>query len=480
MSTRMNGSRGFARAALLWTLLLVGIAAAVFLYFFEYYAEEADLGFGAEARRNPYLAAEKFLDRIDVPHRQADNIAVLPELNDNDVLFLANSNLIYNEQRLWELLEWVERGGQAIVVSNQLSTDGERNLLLDLLDLQVTYGDTDLYFNWQLREVFGEEAKTLQDKTVSELMRDHNRKLAEKSKNQNSDTAPVEDAREVAQDTSTEGTRNPEVDPERLINLTSDGGTSYSLYFDPELLLTHEMMAQGDEVDVQGGLLHWVTFQDLAPPSGQEAAQPSDVSHYDSNLLHHQSPLAFFEYGRGRITLMADNGLWQNRRIGEFDHAFFLAHLTGQKNLVMITRPHFLGFSELIQRYWLEFFTAGGLVLLAWIANRSRRFGPREPEGAPVRRSLLEHVRACGYFYWREQAARKQFEAIRSRLRDKILPNASAAPSGHQQAEISQLLAERTGLTSNEIITTLWGAAPHSEETFTARMRSLQIIEDAL
>ncbi|MCA0899933.1 MULTISPECIES: DUF4350 domain-containing protein [Microbulbifer] len=480
MSTHMKGSRGFARAALLWTLLILGICAAAFLYFFEYYSEEVDRGFGTEARRNPYLAAEKFLDRIGIPHRQADNIAVLPALNDNDVLFLANSNLIYNEQRLWELLEWVERGGQAIVVSNQLTTDGERNLLLDLLGLEVTHGDTDLYFNWRLREVFGDEAKTLQEKTVSELMRDHNRKLAEKSKNQKSDTAPIGDGVEAAQDAVTEDKRNPEVDPERLINLTSDGGTSYSLYFDPELLLSHAMMAQGDEVDVQGGLLHWVTFQDPTLHTDQVLAQPGDIAGYDSDLLHHQSPLVFFEYGHGRITLMADSGLWQNRRIGEFDHGFFLAHLVGHKNLVMITHPHFLGFGELIRRYWLEFFTAGGLVLLAWIANRSRRFGPRDPEGASVRRSLLEHVRACGYFYWREDSARKQFEKVRSQLLGKILPHAPRPLTEDRQAEVGQSLAERTGLTTAEIITALWGPAPHSEEMFTACMRSLQIIEDAL
>lgn len=446
------------RAAIFWVLLLLGGAAALFLFFFERYSEQVDRGFGPEARRNSYLAAERFLARVGIQSRRADNIAALTTLKNDDVLFLASSSQIYSSARLQELLDWVASGGRAIVVAtgsgDELEGEGERDRLLDYLELEITRGNLDLYFNRQVREVFGEQAAEIQDVSASEMMREHNRRLdgGETTQVGNTDTdtgeaAPVR--------------RDPEVDDERLIYLTSDSGASYTLYFNPSRVLTHELMLEENETQLEDGRLYWVRFQ---------------------NVLD-QSPLVQLDLGRGRLTVLADGGLWQNDRIGEFDHAYFLAHLVGERNLVMITRPHFESLSALAERYAQEFFLAALLALLAWVANRSRRFGPLTPAPPAERRSLLEHIRACGQFYWRSDRAHHLFESSRRPLLQKVcgLP-ADAANSlpQEQRRQMAEAVASRTGLAASEIFTVLWEEAPRREDDFTARMRSIQIIEAAL
>ncbi|WP_299594238.1 DUF4350 domain-containing protein [uncultured Microbulbifer sp.] len=442
-----------SRIAIVWTLLLLTAACTLFLYFFERHTEEVDLGFGPEARRNPFLAAQQFLDQLDIHHRRADNISIVSTLDDGDALFLASSSQVYNQDRLRELLDWIEAGGHAIVIAHRGDGDNEQDLLLATLGLEVTNGDLDLYFNRQVREVFGEDASDLQGKTASEMMRDHNRKLAEE---ESSGEAPaVSDDNETAEESAP---RNPDVDPERLVNLTSDSGASYALYFDPGKVFTHEMMGQGTDVDrdadVDGNPLHWVPFQKIST----------------------QSPLVYYERGRGRMTLMTDGGLWRNDRIGEFDHAYFLAHLVGERALVMITQPRFDTLGTLIQRYTLELFFAGLLALIAWIANRSRRFGPMAPPAASERRSLMEHIRACGHFYWRQNRAVLLFDQARKPLLKKLVRNRQ--PGAERQ--IAQSIAEKTGLSAQEIFDTLWAPAPIHQDDFTARLRSIQIIEAAL
>lgn len=458
----------FSRIAIAITLLMLISAAALFLFFFERHTEEIDLGFGPEAQRNPFLAAEQFLSRTGIAHRRADNISVIATLAPGDTLFLASSSLIYNAARLRELLDWVDQGGNAIVVAN--IGDDERDQLLDWLELEITDGHTDLFFNKQVREVFGEEVARSQGQSLSEILRERNRKLSE----ENGETTQVDNssgaetpAKNEPESQTADKSRNPDIDPERLTNLTSDGGTSYALYFNPDRVFTHELMGQATETDIDGQLLHWVPLQ--------------NASGY--------SPLVHYEYGHGRITLMTDGGLWRNDRIGTFDHAYFLTHLMGDNRggetraLVMITRPHFDGLGTLLHRYALELLLAGGLALLAWIGNRSRRFGPLVAGPAPERRSLLEHIRACGHFYWRQDHGQKLFERARRPLLNKVsghIPGTAQQLTGQKQRAIAESIAARTGLASNEIFTTLWGAAPRNEEDFTARLRSIQIIEAAL
>ncbi|WP_308365039.1 MULTISPECIES: DUF4350 domain-containing protein [unclassified Microbulbifer] len=421
------------------SLLLTAATTAAFLYFFERYSEELDLGWGPEARRNPYLAAEQFLAADGLQTRRADNISVLNTLAPDDTLYLASSSQAYNLKRADELLGWVESGGHAIVVAH-IAGEGERDWLLDRLEVSLEERDG-IDFEHPFRELLGEEAEEFEGKSASEILREHNRRLREGEPEEKEESAEEE-----------KPPRNPDVDPEDLVTLATEDGGEYRLHFTGRHQLQHPAL---EEEEASDGPVFWAKI------------------HRDDTGV----PFMQFERGDGLITIVADGGLWRSDRIGHFDHAYLLRLLASDGNFVFLTRPRFDSLGELARRYAGEFFLAGALALLAWLLYRSRRFGPRAPEPETARRSLLEHISACGHYYWRaghcENLVRQQRDALLRRLGGE-----RASPPIRRK--LCTQLAAQTGLDESSIAATLWGDPPRSEETFTEQMRKLQQIEAAL
>ncbi|WP_323846349.1 DUF4350 domain-containing protein [Microbulbifer magnicolonia] len=428
-------------------LLLVAALAALFFAFFERYTEEVDRGWGAEAWRNPYLAAEQFLTRAGVQARRADNIAVLAELAPDDTLFLASSSQVYNPQRARELLDWVERGGHAIVVAHTAGYE-ERDWLLEQLQVTLAEGREDYIFEHPFQQLLGDDGAEYRGKSASEILREHNRRLREGDSGAGTEEdAPAEEAKPP---------RNPDVDPQDLITLASDDGGSYQLHFDASYLLQHPALGGGEET----------------VKSGAEPVFWARIWRDDAGV-----PFMQFERGEGLITLLADGGIWRSRRIGHFDHAYFLALLAADGEFVFLTQPRFASLFELARRYAREFFLAGSLALLAWLLLRARRFGPLAPAPQPARRSLLEHIAACGHYYWRADRCERLLHSQRSAMLRR-LGGEHASKATRRQLCIE--LGNATGLSESNIAACLWGDLPRSEEAFTAHMRNLQQIEAAL
>ena len=60
------------------TLLLLGAGSA--LYFAEWVEVTNNDGYSADAMRNPYLAAERFLSRFDIETKTSDGLTLLDDL----------------------------------------------------------------------------------------------------------------------------------------------------------------------------------------------------------------------------------------------------------------------------------------------------------------------------------------------------------------------------------------------------------------
>lgn len=425
-------------------LLLAAALVALFLALFERYTEEVDRGWSPEAWRNPYLAAEQFLAAAGLQSRRADNISVLASLTADDTLFLASSSQVYNPQRVEALLDWVARGGHAIVVANT-AAPGEKDWLLEQLEVTLEEGREDQFFEHPFRDLLGEDAEQHKGKSASEILREHNRKLREEKSEGNVGESEEEEAQEE------KPPRNPDVDPADLVTLSDDGG-DYQLHFDASQLLYHPAL-EGEASD--GEPVFWAR-----------------IWRDDTGV-----PFMQFERGDGLITLLADGGIWRNRRIGHFDHAYFLALLASDGEFVFLTQPRFDSLFTLARRYAAEFFLAGTLALLAWLLFRARRFGPLAPEPETARRSLLEHISACGHYYWRAEKCERLLAGQRQRLLRRLGgDNADIAT----RRQLCTRLSARTGLGGSQIAACLWGDLPRSEEAFTERMRNLQQIEAVL
>ncbi|MEW5249147.1 DUF4350 domain-containing protein [Microbulbifer discodermiae] len=415
-------------------LLLSAIVTGLLFTFMERYTEQRDNGWGVEARRNPYLAAEQFLQVSGVRTRNVGNVAELASLNDNDTLLLDGSTHIYNRQRADQLLNWVEGGGHLVLVAKP----EERDWLLERMEVSLEPGRELFDFHNPLRQFLGDDAEAFAGKSASEILREHNRR----NRSSGGDTEPGEPAEEAP--------RDPPADPADLVTLADAQGRDYHLYFDPVYLLEHPGLE-----DLQSEPTSWAR-----------------IRRDDTGV-----PFMQFERGRGLVTLVADGGIWHSGRIGHFDHAYFLTQLSSGGEFIFVTRPRFDSLLVLAGRYAGEFFFAGALALMAWLLWRSRRLGPVVAVQQQARRSLTEHLEASGHYYWRADRGCQLAQRIRARLLRRL---GGEQCDQYVKRRIISRLHQLTHLTESNITAALWGVAPQGEEAFTRQMRTLQQIEAAL
>lgn len=101
---------------LLAGLLLLGLAAGWFYTHFEQVTVKTHAPPEAEARRNPYLALERFFARMGRPLQRQADARFLDTLPAGGVLILDAARRIHmTPERVEHLLRWVEQGGYLIV-----------------------------------------------------------------------------------------------------------------------------------------------------------------------------------------------------------------------------------------------------------------------------------------------------------------------------------------------------------------------------
>ena len=133
--------------------------------------------------------------------------------------------------------------------------------------------------------------------------------------------------------------------------------------------------------------------------------------------LNKATQLAHFKRGRGQVTVLNDFGFMRNPAIGQNDHAEFLWQLVrfqpGTAAVFVFDNPQKLSLLDwLVDNAWAVL-AAGALLLVAWLWRIAPRFGPMAPDPEPVRRRLLDHLRASGRFQWSAGGAATLAEAAR-------------------------------------------------------------------
>jgi len=94
---------------------------------------------GPEARRNPYLAYTRLLDRMEVRTQSARSASRLDSLPQGGSLVLAARRLAYmTPPRVRELVAWVNRGGRLVVEAEPFGIDDP---LLDALGIERVFPD---------------------------------------------------------------------------------------------------------------------------------------------------------------------------------------------------------------------------------------------------------------------------------------------------------------------------------------------------
>ena len=109
------------------TLVLVGLTliaatsfAAWFLTHFERRTQQVTIGASAQARRNPFLAAERFLARLGIPVESRAGRDLLRQPPPTTDTLVVNGLGPLNAQRRAILRAWLQRGGRMLVEATDL------------------------------------------------------------------------------------------------------------------------------------------------------------------------------------------------------------------------------------------------------------------------------------------------------------------------------------------------------------------------
>lgn len=197
----------------------------------------------------------------------------------------------------------------------------------------------------------------------------------------------------------------------------------------------------------------------------------SDLAHWDHALGSGDKYVLLQRLeGRGQITLASDLSFLYNHAFDELDHAAWLARVLekapGAKSAVVWSKPVERAFLPWLWRHAWAFLIACGVLLLAWLWRGIWRFGPPLPDALPQRRSLLEHLQACGRFVWRNggqeylvASSRETALRLAARLHP-VFPYLDeeerwvylAEHSGLSAADIAQALDDRPGATPETLV----------------------------
>lgn len=181
--------------------------------------------------------------------------------------------------------------------------------------------------------------------------------------------------------------------------------------------------------------------------------------------------------GAGKVTLLTDSRLWNNRRIGLLDHASLLIALLGDDphHTVAISesaqQPTGL-FTLIWQRARLAVLL-GAMLIAAFLWRAAGRFGPLAAPPRSQSRDMREHFYASSRFHWRYgDRATVNAAARQAQLRSL---NGHQLDANIDRATLTQL-TRTTGLPTAELRAALL-STPTTARPFIRATRTLQLID---
>lgn len=435
---RRRRGRVVTRRIVWITLALIVLGALGSLWFmdnFERRPVKTRVPPEAEARRNPYLALERFLGRMGRPLKREGDPRFLDRLPAGGVVILdVNRRAQMTPARIDQLLAWVGRGGYLIAAAE---LPGLEDPLLARFDLR----------RWG-------EAKKPAPADDDEEDDD-----GESTPGPEASATPGEAAQRppeptpapAAAPTPTRPTPARRVTPPRVVTVAIPGAARP---------LTTAFLAPGLQ------------------PGRRTPAWSADAPEAGAQLVH-------FSHGAGQVTFVA--GLprrLSNLAIGQHDHAELIWTLVQTyqpdtaKPIHLLTRLTVQRLWDwLIERAWAVL-VAGALLLGLWLWRVVPRFGTAQPEPEPDRRQLREHLTALGLYLWRRGGLDHWLAVARDAFQSRLArrhPALAGLPPARQAEALAQLTHRPVAL----IAAALHGPAT-TATAFTHALRTLRNLERSL
>lgn len=424
------------RTVVLLSIVLLMLVAGIWLSrYFEWKIEEIDLGQTDVARKDQFLAAQRFLALQGVRGQTLRSFSLLDnlrwqdeQLSLDDTLILLNAHKLLKDQRFTALLDWVERGGTVIASTDNVfigNNTETRDLLLEHFELEVLRFDDE--------DVEDSEYADADNLTTSTPDSDEKSDPAE--------AADLTEEEKIAED----------------LRLRCD--------FFSKIVDVHFAQEQDPlQIDYSGG--NSFDFYGEEPDSWSG----------DNDGVH----LAVFTWGNGRVIINSDNHIWNNRRIDCHDHAYALWKLINPNGKVwFLVNQEAPSLWSVLWQSTPYGALAALLALALWLWAKAARFGPILTRTESGRRSLAEHIHASATLLWRRQQHPYLVTLLRNELQQHLrshFPQFENLSAAEQIAHLQTL----TTLSEAELETALFSNQLQSPQDFTAAVALLQTIRKSI
>ncbi|MCP8463157.1 DUF4350 domain-containing protein [Pseudomonas sp. ZM23] len=406
-------------------LLMLG-AVGYYLYtHLKPYPETVELGPSPEVRANAYLAAETYLRGRGLKVSTAKGLEGLDRLpSEGQTLILLGSRENLTPAQSSRLLDWASRGGRLIVTAERLWDEDQGksgDLLLDRLGVQQFLTE-DL------------------------------------DKDQEKDGPPAKDA--GADEASHTDTEEP-TEPLEESSGNAEEDDPYPLL--TKLYLENERAPAYIDFDTD---YHLFDSKNLA----YAWANSSDSTH-----------LLQLQHGKGLVTVLTDNWIWQNDQLSDYDNAWLLWYLTQDSAVTLVYRADGESLATLLGRYFPHALVALALLIALTLWRQGLRQGPLQSSPVPGRRQLEEHLRAGADFVLRQ---RGQIALLQGLQRD-ILRRARQRQPGFERLPVAEQWQTLGRMTRLPVTAISQAMRPYSQQRmaiaeFTRQVANLQSLRNAL
>ena len=430
-------------------ILVSLIGTRLFLDHFERYEKTTDQGWTLEALLNPWLAAEKYLEKLDHRLTYIKHIERLHPLQEkqtpNETLLITDIDLILTEAWSQSLLNWVEKGGQ-LIIGLPNSTANSTHPILEHLGVRLENNQ------------FDTNQEGIKDFTNLSAQYHSRDKSQEKM-----------DGRFYTFDEWASKNHSNlwnEIRGQVLTTIEFEDAPLVEVFFRQEIQLNHEWLSL-EEKEI-------FAFEGSRPHSWAWSTAKG------VNFLK-------FKEGEGTITLLVDPTIWYSGRINQYDHAWLLWKLAKGGSVSLLHDINMPPFYTVIWRSAPEAVIAFILWLVGWLLYRGRRFGTIHELSFTKRRSIIEHVRAGSGYLWYN----KKPGTLITPLQDAINKRCQQlCPDWHHLSREQQLrwLAQHcrhssdtsSPLSEKQLAEALAKNFIGSESAFTDRVRTLQKIRETV
>jgi len=413
-------------------LLGLGLILIIFLGWglyssIEFYDETEQSAWSLNALRNPYLAAQQFMQETGLKAVEADSLIGLNSLEGVETVLITDANQVVNPRQLEQVLSWLESGGTLIVTANSVASS--EDLLLKKFNVEVQWPDLD--------DDSDDGESEDKEVSISETMREFNQQIEEGKSIEEISRSPLKDE-----------------------SLTSiDFGENIGVLeigFSWDRVLTHPYI-EGSQDEGSG-------------------TQPFSWSSSDYGIHMMQ-----FDVGSGLLTIISDPTIWTSRRIDQHDHAYLLWILSSKDGDFAILHPSLRdSIWVLIMRNAPELLIALAFLITFWLWHQGRRFGRIVPRDASTGRALGAHFSATANYLWHRKAGDALIEPVRQQILRRasiVLPGFVAANNDPERQ--MELISKHCGIEKATVDTAL-NTREFNETSFVRTVKLLKYIEQSL